>query len=119
MTDKIIQELASKLGTTSEYLWSVLIKQAPIDSTVTLIQYVIIGLAVHGLWKVTKAKLQEWVDDDFIPGIALTLIAWLVLGILVIVAFCSISQTVSGFINPEYWALDKVLSAIKGGNHGK
>ena len=35
----VIQNLANKLGTTSEYLWAVLIKQAPISGTVDLILY--------------------------------------------------------------------------------
>lgn len=35
-TIKLIEQLAQKLGTTTEYLWAVLLKQAPIDATVVL-----------------------------------------------------------------------------------
>ena len=40
-TAKLIEQLAQKLGTTTEYLWSVLIKQAPIDALSRLAFFIV------------------------------------------------------------------------------
>lgn len=36
-TVKLVEQLAQKLGTTTEYLWNVLIKQAPISAAIDMI----------------------------------------------------------------------------------
>ena len=40
---KLLDDLSKKLGTTSEYLWGVLIRQAHVSATTTLL-YFIIGI---------------------------------------------------------------------------
>ena len=53
-TSKLIEQLAQQLGTTSKYLWSVLLKQAPISATVNLIQIILILLFGLFLYKTHK-----------------------------------------------------------------
>ena len=118
-TLKALTALSEKLGTTSEYLWGVLLRQAHISATIDLFVMAIwIGLAVLFLRTVqekTKVPQEtetrphpraEWSGDD-------AFFAWA--GAIVfaaIVALCvgvSITDTIAGFVNPEYWALHQIL----------
>ena len=120
-TTKLIEQLAQKLGTTTEYLWSVLIKQAAISAATDLLYLilVIIGLIVliklHFKFSIVKGdgwdNRSDYEKSDGL-GIAMACIA-VVLGGMFFVCFFSIGDIINGFVNPEYWALDKVLSSIK------
>ena len=107
---KTLETLAQKLGTTSEYLWGVLIKQAPLTGIVDFVQYIIIILACY-FWArnlktfTTKISDGDWKEEHWIWII----ITSLILGIFVIAAFLSFPNTIYAFINPEYWALDLLL----------
>jgi len=118
-TTKILEQIAQKMGTTSEYLWQVLLRQAPIEATSTLIQSILILLLGWGLYKI-HCKLTKEVDGKsslyhkyeekagipmFIGGIAFL--------VLFICAFCCIDSIVNGYFNPEFWALEKVMSVLK------
>ncbi len=97
--------LATELGTTSEYLWEVLMKQAPLSAIMELIQYALLIVACI-IWGIkTKDKWQEenwiWIGS-----------VWGLLAMLIIVAFLCFPDTIYAFFHPEYWALDKILSAI-------
>ena len=113
-TMNAIEALASRLGTTSEYLWDVLLKQAPISAIADLIQYALIIFACT-FWikkvKIFADKISdgEWEDTNW---------AWIgvisvILGTFVVVAFFSFPNTFYAFINPEYWVLDHILSKLK------
>ncbi len=119
-TTKLLEQLASKLGTTTQYLWSILIKQAPIDAIITLIQGVVIVLLGYGLYKIHKKLMQKPADDyhdnmyDKYEVIAampmiIALVFWLT---IVVMWVCCIGDIVNGFFNPEYWALHKVFTLI-------
>ena len=112
-TTKLLEQLASKLGTTSQYLWGVLLKQAPIDATISLIQTAIILLMGWGLWKVHKNLMNDDASISYsqqgeavgIPMILATIL-W---AVFFIAAFLCAGEIVYGYFNPEYWALHKVL----------
>lgn len=118
-TETMIRELADKLGTTSEYLFGVLVKQAPISSLTDLAVLSIWGLAV---WlgfkairknsKVPPATEEEehprsnWGDD----AISVALTVWGVFTFFfLLISGLSITLIVSGIFNPEYWALKQLL----------
>jgi hypothetical protein len=122
----LLKQLATQLGTTAQYLWGVLIHQAPISATISLIQIVLIGIYGLILWKTHKYLLKEIpkeersYDDDknryqkfeevaVIPMVlgAIALITF------TIIALCLISDVVNGYFNPEYWALQEILSKLK------
>jgi len=109
----LLEKLAKQLGTTVEYLWAVLVRQAMIASCIDILQYIILGVATYFFVKLTKKFYLEseekqwdgiWFTIPGIMGMAL-LIIW-------IVSFFCIQNTISGFLNPEYWALQKVLGLI-------
>lgn len=115
-TAKLIEQLAAKMGTTSEYLWGVLMHQAPVNATITLLQFFLIGVAWYWLYRGHKYLLNE--DNKFNyedyngMNIIMGIVAALLL-IITIVAFFSIDLVINGYFNPEFWALDYVLRALK------
>ncbi len=123
-TTKLVEQLAQKLGTTTEYLWSVLIKQAPIDATLTLFQILLVIIFGIVLYKVHKRFLKE--DEEikkpyFNRNIYETydeyakypmFILTIAFAFLIVASIFSIEYVVNGYFNPEYWALNKVLSSL-------
>ena len=110
---KALEALAQKLGTTSEYLWNVLMKQAPLSAIMDFVQYIIVVFACY-FWiknlKVFTAKIlsNDWEEEHWIWIIVISLM----LGIFVIAIFFSFPNTIYAIINPEYWALNLLLSKI-------
>jgi len=112
---KLLETLATKLDTTTEYVWSVLIKQAPI-SAITNVSYLIISIIVPILlWKLHsyfyRQKMYESEYSEFVITLmgALTLLTLICLG----VGIALIPSIISGLFNPEYWALQQILSYLK------
>lgn len=124
-TAKLLEQLAIKLGTTSEYLWGILLKQAPIDATISLMQ--LVGLIAFGLvlWKIHK-KLMSVVENDkynesyyekYDAGAVVPMvIAIFVWGVILIFFFFSFDTIISGYFNPEYWALKEISNSLRGCN---
>jgi hypothetical protein len=116
----LLQSLAAKLGTTIEHLWGVLIRQAYISAVLDLIQYAIIGYVFYRLVKFTRWYLRDDIAQDMGYDLhedlgPLLVGAWVIVGSLAIVAFFSLPGTITALLNPEYWALQKVLSSVGGG----
>lgn len=113
-TAELIEKLAQKLGTTSEYLWGVLINQAKVSAFTSLVLVVftlIFGIVLYKLHKrfSKKGTYNELDDLTVAPMVVLALVFVISLG-------CSaykIPNIINGFLNPEYWALKEVLDQIK------
>lgn len=109
-TTQLIRELAEKFGTTTEHLWGVLVAQAPITCGVNA---VIIGsLLLVG----ASGLLVGWrTDIDEQPGRSVA--GFALGGIFTLFGVCLTigygATIMSGFLNPEYWALMNIL----GQNH--
>lgn len=116
----LLKELAEKLGTTTEYLWGVLVRQALINGIIGLIHIAIIILAGIGLWKLHKKFMSDIPDsscsyyDEYEGDLKIPMsIAVLVFFLLVLGSFLSLPEIASCFFNPEYWALEQVLESVK------
>lgn len=107
-TEKLIRELADKLGTTAEHLWGVLVRQAVIDAIPNIILG-IVGfcgaiLFASFAWHIFKNRDASKDDDD------LPLCGWLLVftfAMLFIMAL-NIQAIVTALHNPEYWALKQL-----------
>lgn len=112
-TSKIIEQIAQKLGTTAEYLWAVLIKQAPVDATVSLVQVIATVCISVFLWrlhvKLSNPDHQLNYDDNFSSSILMGG-ALSVCFILLLVAFFTIPDIINGYFNPEFWAIDYITN---------
>ena len=119
----LLEKLAAKLGTTAEHLWGVLIKQAHIEgiTAVCLIGLLIVLTISWGFfiapklvrkWSFLKEKRRTPYADDGEMYLVGTVVGSIAFSIAWIVTICSLSTILSCFYNPEYWALQKVLSLI-------
>jgi uncharacterized membrane protein len=116
-TTKLIDQLAQKLGTTTEYLWSVLLRQAPVDATITLIQVLLVIFSGIALYKMNK----HFSDDDnkisyYNAAEAICVPMWIgaiIWIILAIASFFCIGDIINGYFNPEFWALEYIFESIK------
>lgn len=119
-TTKLIEQLARELGTTAEYLWTVLIRQAPISAVIDLVYLIIVSLMGIALYKVHLYLSKEGENNHYEesiyednPGVGFAMIfSAIIWGIFFIVCFFSITNIVNGFFHPEYWALKEVLNTL-------
>lgn len=127
MDDKTLQALtalANKLGTTAEYLWGVLVHQAPITGAINLLMIaaLVVGAATWARFVARKVvppketpgqpwQPAEWSDDAAI-FFACASAAVLAFAAAVSVIW-GLGDAVSAMVNPEYWALKQVLHLLK------
>lgn len=115
----LIEQLAKQFGTTSEYLWNVLISQAAISATISLIK--IIAIIIFGiiLYRLNKKFMKSNEHGDSLyakheSALAVPMvIGAIAMLVFVFIAFYNFSNVITGYLNPEYWALEQVLDAIK------
>jgi uncharacterized membrane protein len=114
MDDKTLQALtalATELGTTSEYLFGVLVKQAPISGTINLLVMAAWAYACVVLVRITKRKTTkkegahyaEWDSVVWIATGGVVLVVALIVG-------CELAGAISAIVNPEYWALKQIFN---------
>lgn len=118
----VLKQLADKLGTTIEYLWGALLKQAPIHATIDLIG-VLVVLCAATVWTLvvrnkTKERphprypddrdrtITEWSHEGAVIGWAGAVVMWL---LLFGVVMENLPMILAGYFNPEYWALMQVV----------
>jgi hypothetical protein len=117
-----LDALAAKLGTTSDHLWAILIRQAKIvaieDALWILMAIafsVLLGKAALWVTRTEKAnEKQEWnqrspIAWDYGPVIFFSGIAGVACLILDVLAFVSLFELPTLLLNPEYWALTQIL----------
>ena len=121
MDDKyrqLIEDMADKLGTTTEHLWGVMVKQAPISGAVDLVIFIVI-VAATAWWfrfvirKTTSRSANpdmyqraKWVNEDAFAAWVAVIFAVMFAFIFIVV---SAQGIVAAFVNPEYWALLQLL----------
>ena len=114
-TEKLVRELAEKLGTTTEHLWGVLIRQAYIQGVTDIVIAITLVAATTYIGRYVGKKTKwggdikhypEWCDEGAI-------IAWLtVFSMGLFAAFIvlqALSASVPALLNPEYWALKQLI----------
>ena len=115
----LLRNLASQLGTTTEYLWEVLVKQAPIDATINLIQCLSVFPFLFLFYKWykwisnNKEKLYNNNELETLHYVGLYLVG-LLLTICTVGSIITLPTVLSGYLNPEYWALNQLLEVLKG-----
>lgn len=122
--NQLLETLAQNLGTTVEYLWSVLLKQAPISATIDLILLILVLVAGYLLYRLhvrlsaTTPNKDKYYGDESVydssdiaaPLMCIAATIWF---LIFIVAVCYIPNIINGYFNPEYWALKEILNSVK------
>lgn len=114
----LLEKLASTMGTNVEILWGALLTQAPISATVSLIGCITIIVCYLFAFRFVRKKTTllegenypEWDRDEKIPAYGALLFTGIVITIIVLI---SLENIISGYFNPEYWALKEILTGIK------
>ena len=122
MDEKTLQALtglANKLGITAEYLWGVLLRQAPLTGVIDLILIIawVIGAVLWCRFIVRKTTCPKPTDDKRYPRADWTgeaaFFAWASAVVVALIAGLAVSislaTTVAALANPEYWALRQIL----------
>jgi len=109
----VLEKMAEKLGVTCEYLWSVLLKQAPLSGITDIIQYMVLGIVT---WIFVKfcIKVHHKIQESDWDEIAYLLLAFIGIFIAIYwtIIFFHFPETIWAFFNPEYWALKQILKSI-------
>lgn len=114
-TEKIIERLSNQLGTTSEYLWGVLISQASIYAITTIIEVVVSILLSIFCYKLHKMFSKEdnggcTVYCNNVELVVPMIVFSGVCAILLVSSLFCISPIITALANPEYWALEQILN---------
>lgn len=113
MNDKlqnVLADLALKLNTTVPILWQSLRKQALLESIANSIWY-FVGIFLLS-WLIKKAKGEGKKDSYDTP---IYFIFSALFGLIYILSFLiGFSDTLAGFFNPDYAALELLGNALKG-----
>jgi hypothetical protein len=119
MTDQLIQQLILQLQNLSPQLWQILLKQVSINNFTnlawTIILFIFLITCVAMIF-VSKKK-YEWgqSEDNYSDTSGWGLAAWLFgFGAFIfgLIFFATLSSTIQGFLNPQYWAIYNLLSAF-------
>lgn len=106
-TTQLIEELATKLGTTSEYLWGVLKLQAPLYS----LTYAILGVLLIGGYLIVFNLLNKIKDNQ--PRIIIKAILTAFFIILLTTGLAELPLALAGLFNSDFWALNYVLQYVR------
>lgn len=118
-TEQLIRELAEKLGTTTEHLWGVLVRQAPLNAAIYFVISALMMCMFWAFYRLVKRKTAvppvseserrpspEWENE-------LMIIGWLLLGIYGAITAAVVLRTIyvvlTVTMNPEYWALKQLI----------
>ena len=113
-TDKLIRDLAEKLGTTTEHLWRVLVKQAPISAITKLGLLVVVAIGILGLVKAFWFSFQKFKKADYgceegWVGCCVACVVLIIAGLVfTLMALTDLDLILAGFFNPEYWAFKQI-----------
>ena len=99
--------LAAKFGTTAEYLWAAMLRQAPVAGVADLIFIALWGAVVAGLvvWMYRKSGDIQDVDVIILGWAGVLLMS----GLYLLYVALSLNMILASFLNPEYWALRQIM----------
>jgi len=115
---EILKQLAQKLGTTTEFLWTILVKQQYIDGYIRLgisvfvVLIIIISFLIFNKYsKNLNNERNEYGDysDKEVATITFIIVT-ITLSIIQIILFVCGIKLLS---NPEYYALKEILNVLK------
>ena len=115
---KLIESLAETLGTTTEYIWEILIQQAKISaikSALYITLTIVFGIILYKVHIVLLKKDEHehskyWhFEEAVVVPMIITAIVWFILACIGIPV---IGNLFNALFNPEYWALREILNTL-------
>lgn len=112
---ELIEQMAAKLGVAVQFVMSALIRQAYVEAitwvVVDLLFIVVSVFIFRNIRKIVKWCYGE--DDDLRTEAAILMVPAIIYIVCMLVCLCHIETIVTGFLNPEYWAIKQILDLAK------
>lgn len=123
-TLQALTALASKLGTSAELLWGVLLAQAPLHAALCVFEAVVcvivtVAWCMFANYKTTERERRlggrnvymqaDWTGEGVLVAWAVSVVASLY---TLFTVFYAISQVMTAIMNPGYWALMQILNKV-------
>jgi len=117
--DSLLRDLALKLGTTMEYLWSILTKQQTLDAYQMLVWatffVLIITIGFFIAYFVAKTQSTVKYGCDICSNHQVVWNIWIGISLFLLMLIISISTSAIKILNnPEYYALQDILRQLGG-----
>lgn len=103
----LIDKYAAKIGIAADKVWAILVSQARIEG-ITDLFYIFLMIGIFFACKKAHSVIQKSADDP----IPLCVVMWVVYGFAVLCVFLSVSDLITVFFNPDYWALHQLLKTV-------
>lgn len=110
-TTQLLQQLAEKLGTTTQYIWTVLVNHARISAVFSIIEcFICLSVIIFTGFMYKKYKSVGTANEIFITAaILLTIISIVALFGIVL----SVRNIINALLDPKYWALEHIIDLIR------
>jgi hypothetical protein len=106
---KRLDGLAAGLGVTVDKMWDVLVKQCYVEGTHSFMIGMILAISIYVLY-IKGKSIIKWIDENDLEPIYVGIGVYVFFAPIVIFACsCDVFQ----MINPEYYALDKIMDVLK------
>ncbi len=111
-----LRVLAEKFGTTTEFLWGILVRQAYVHGITAIVCFLLTSLCIFGWnWGVWRFKIPEEDNGDKRFGVYMMRLFGLMLVFIWTCFFLSgMFEVATALINPEYWAIQQVMKGLSG-----
>jgi hypothetical protein len=117
---EILRVLAEKFGTTTEFLWGVMIRQAYIHGVTAIVCFLFTSVLVFGwnwVWwraKISNEEINSRDQGDRMFAIFMCRLGGLLFSFIWVCFFLSgMFEVATALINPEYWVIQQVLKGLK------
>ena len=109
---QVIDALAAKLAVPASQLWAVLIRQVPVEVGKDVVWLLVCAVAIYGCIRVWRflAAAGTYRYDEAKMGMVLVSV---VVAIAVTLSLYSAITDIGYLFNPQYFALNEILSALK------
>jgi hypothetical protein len=116
---EILRVLAEKFGTTTEFLWGILVRQSYVYGVTAIICFLVTSILIFGWnwiwWRVEVDEEASRRDQgDRVFAVYMCRLGGLLLVFIWACLFLSgMLEVTTALINPEYWAIKQVLGGLK------
>lgn len=116
---EILRVLAEKFGTTTEFLWGIMVKQAYVTGISQIITFLIAALLVFGwnrfAWglQLPKEPHEDRGGDKTFGIMMMRLFGVCAAAMWAMFLLSGLIEVTTALVNPEYWALKQVLGGWK------
>ncbi len=117
--ESVLKELATQLGTTVEYLWTIMVTQSVILGvshalvwlTTTLFVFILIKKFIK-FYERTTLNDRRQDDGEEMFTVAGTIILAIVTVLLTLFFIGGTATTITKIFNPEFWALEQIMDKL-------